>query len=186
MARYDDDAPVSRTLLVGLAALVAVALLVGGVVGVVAFGAAKLTGIGGGGGGPSQEPSLYIPTEEPSTSPEAYPDPPDASEPSPTEEPSVPEPTPTEQPRDISLQVFPTEVSGGERINLTGVYPAGEGATLQVQRFEDGWIDFPVTVNVSGGTFTTYLMTGRLGATRFRVIDPATGQASNPVRITIR
>ena len=40
-----------------------------------------------------------------------------------------------------------------EQIDLTGVYPGGEGAILQVQRFEDGsWDDFPVAVSVSGET----------------------------------
>ena len=100
MARYDDDeTPWSRTLLMGLGALVAVSLLVGAVVGVVALGAAKLSGIDSAGSGPTQEPSLYIPTGEPSTSPEAFPDPPEVSEPSPTEETTTAEPSPTKKPR---------------------------------------------------------------------------------------
>lgn len=187
MARYDDETPWSRTLLMGLGALVAVSLLVGAVVGVVALGAAKLSGIDSAGSGPTAEPSLYMPTGEPSTSPEAFPDPPEVSEPSPTEETTTAaEPSPTKKPRPITLQVYPGEVSGGERINLTGVYQTGEGATLQVQRFENGWTDFPVTARVSGGTFTTYVLTSRTGLTRFRVTDVATGRSSNPVRVTIR
>jgi hypothetical protein len=187
MARLDDEAPWSRTLLTGLGALAAVSLLVGGVVGAVAFGAAKLTGLGENAGGPSEEPSLYIPSGEPSTSPEAYPDPPEVTEPTPTAEPTpTPEPSPSKPPREISLQGYPATVSPGERINLTGVFATGEGATLQVQRFEGGWTDFPVTATVRGGTFTTYVMTSRPGLTRFRVVDTATGRASNPVRITIR
>ncbi len=187
MTGYDDDeTPWSRTLLVGVAALAAVSLLVGAVVGVVVFGAAKLSGIDEAGGGRSVEPSLYIPTGEPSTSPQAYPDPPDVEDPSPTAEPTTEEPSPTKKPRAITLQGFPAQVSGGERINLTGIYAGGEGATLQVQRFESGWSDFPVTVNVSGGTFTTYVLTSRTGKTRFRVTDKAAGKSSNPVRITIR
>ena len=46
--RLDDEAPWSRTLLMGIGALVAVSLLVGLVVGVIAFGAAKMSGIGRG------------------------------------------------------------------------------------------------------------------------------------------
>ena len=50
------------------------------------------------------------------------------------------------------------------RIDLTGTYPTGEGAVLQVQRATgpgDSWVDFPVTVTVSGGQFSTYVQTGR-------------------------
>ena len=61
------------------------------------------------------------------------------------------------------------------RIDLTGTYPTGEGAVLQVQRAtgpgDDSWVDFPVTVTVSGGQFSTYVQTGRTGPNRFRVID---------------
>ena len=186
MARSDDETPWARQLLVGLGALLAISLLVGTVVGAMALGAAKLSGIESAGGGPTREPSLFIPSGEPSTSPEAYPDPPDVSEPSPTEEPTTASPSPTKQPRPITLQVFPGSVSPGERINLTGVYPTGEGATLQVQRFEGGWTDFPVSARVSGGTFSTYVLTSRTGLTRFRVTDVGSGRSSNPVRVTIR
>ena len=186
MARGDDDeAPWSRTLLVGLGALLAVSVLVGGVVGVIAFGAAKMSGIGEASGGPTQEPSLYMPSGKPSTSPEAYPDPPETSE-SPTEEPTPSEePSPTKPAHEISLQGYPAAVAPGERINLTGVFPTGEGARLQVQRFEGGWTNFPVTATVRGGTFETYVLTSRTGKQRFRVIDMGSGKASNAVRVTI-
>ena len=72
-----------------------------------------------------------------------------------------------------------------ERINLTGVYQGGEGARLQVQRFENGWVDFPVSTSVSGGSFTTYIYTGRSGPNRFRVIDKEADKASNPVRVSV-
>jgi hypothetical protein len=185
MARLDDEAPWSRTLLMGIGALVAVSLIVGLVVGAIAFGAAKMSGIGEAAGGPTREPSLYIPSGEPSTSPEAYPDPPETSE-SPTEEPTpTEEPSPTKPARPITLQGYPAAVAPGERINLTGVFATGEGARLQVQRFEGGWTNFPVTATVRGGTFETYVLTSRTGKQRFRVIDMASGKASNPVRITI-
>lgn len=186
MARLDDEAHWSRQLLVGLGALVGISLLVGVVVGAMALGAAKLTGFESAGQGPTVEPSVYIPTGKPSTSPQAYPDPPDAEGPSPTEETTAPEPSPTKKPRPITLQAFPARVSPGERINLTGVYPTGEGATLQVQRFEGGWSDFPVTATVRGGTFTTWVVTSRTGPQRFRVADTGSGRASNPVRVAIR
>ena len=185
--RLDDEAPWSRTLLMGIGALVAVSLLVGLVVGAIAFGAAKMSGIGEAADGPTREPSLYIPSGEPSTSPEAYPDPPKSSAAeSPSEDPTpTEEPTPTKKPRPITLQGYPAKVAPGERINLTGVFATGEGRTLQVQRFEGGWTDFPVTATVRGGTFETYVLTSRTGKQRFRVIDTSSGRASNPVSVTI-
>ncbi len=72
------------------------------------------------------------------------------------------------------------------RIDLTGVYPGGEGAILSVQQFEGGvWNDFPVTASVSGETFATYIQTGQLGRNRFRMIDTDTGAVSNEVRVEI-
>jgi len=186
MARSDEEAPWTRQLLVGLGALVAISLLVGAVVGAVALGAAKLSGIDSATAGPTREPSLFIPSGRPSTSPQAYPDPSEASEPSPTDETTTAEPSPTKAPRTITLQVFPAHVAPGERINLTGVYPTGDGATLQVQRFEGGWTDFPVAARVTGGTFATYVLTSRTGATRWRVTDIGSGRSSNAVRVTIR
>jgi len=73
-----------------------------------------------------------------------------------------------------------------EQIDLTGVYPGGEGAILQVQRFTNGtWQDFPVTVSVSDETFATYVQTSQAGLTRFRVVDTDTERISNEVRVQI-
>lgn len=189
MAPSDDEDSGSRQVLIGLGALVVVTLLVGGIVSAMALGAARLTGLGesSSAGGPAEAPSLYMPTGEPTTTPQAYPDPtrPDREEPS--ESPSAEEtPEPRGQSKKITLQAFPLEASGGERITLTGVYPAGEGATLQVQRFEGAWTDFPVSATVSGGTYSTYIITSRTGEARFRVTDKALGRSSNPVTVTIR
>jgi hypothetical protein len=88
----------------------------------------------------------------------------------------------------ISLQAGQTTVSPMQRIDLTGTYVGGEGAVLQVQRATgpgDSWVDFPVTVTVSGGTFSTYVQTGRAGPNRFRVIDTDKEQTSNEVTVTI-
>jgi hypothetical protein len=74
------------------------------------------------------------------------------------------------------------------RIDLTGSYPTGEGAILQVQRATgpgDSWVDFPVTVTVSGGQFSTYVQTGRSGPNRFRVIDTDSAAVSNEVSVSI-
>ena len=77
-------------------------------------------------------------------------------------------------------------VSPMQQIDLTGTYQGGEGAVLQVQRFENGaWVDFPVTASVSGGTFGTYLLTGRTGENRFRVVDTDSEAISNEVTVTV-
>ena len=115
MAPADDEASWPRQLLLGLGALVVISLLVGTVVGAVALGAAKLTGIDSASGGPTREPSLFIPSGTPSTSPEAFPDPSTASEPTPTKKPKPAKPTRTRKPqRPITLQAFPARVAPGE------------------------------------------------------------------------
>ncbi len=187
MARdNDEETPWARQLLVGVGALVAVALVIGAVASVVALGAARVTGIDSTHPAASQPPSLYFPSGEPTTTPEPFPDPVGPVGPSATPS-GTPTAKPSKRPRakKISLQAFPNQVSANQRINLTGVYPGAEGARLQVQRFENGWVDFPVSTSVSGSLFTTYIFSGRQGANRFRVIDHASGRTSNPVRVTI-
>ena len=72
------------------------------------------------------------------------------------------------------------------RIDLTGSYPLGEGAILQVQRLEGGkWTDFPVTISVGGGTFSTYVQTSHTGTNEFRVIDTDTETTSNTVKVKV-
>jgi hypothetical protein len=186
MARNDDDETRwTRQLLIGLAALVAVALVIGGVVSVLALGAAKVTGIDEAKPSTSAKPSLVMPSGEPTTKVDGFPDPTGDPSPTPTES-ATPSAKPSAKPRGISLQVLPRKVSPNQRINLTGVYEKGEGATLQVQRFEGGaWVDFPVTASVTGGNFTTYITTGRTGVNRLRVVDLDSDKRSNAVRVTV-
>ena len=89
---------------------------------------------------------------------------------------------------DISLSAAATEVSAMEEIYLTGVYPKGEGAVVQVQRFENGrWEDFAtVDAVVSGKTFSTYVLTANTGVNRFRVRDTDGPEVSNEVRVRVR
>jgi hypothetical protein len=186
MVRDDDeDVPWTRQLAVVVGVLVAVALVIGGVVSVVALGAAKVTGLGSAPTSATARPSLYFPSSDPTTTPETFPDPNGPDEPSPSRSSESPSARPTHTVRAISLQAFPQQVPPNERINLTGVYPGGEGARLQVQRFENGWVDFPVSTSVSGGSFSTYIYTGRSGPNRFRVIDKEADQASNSVRVSV-
>ncbi len=193
MAPTNDDSSWIRQVLVGLGALAVVSLLVGGVVGLVALGAARLTGVGETTRAAPAEPSVYIPTRAPTTTPQAYPDPPGASsqDQGASASPKAQEPKKKEEKkkkraaRPITLKASPAEVAGGERINLTGAYPRGDGATLQVQRFEGSWVDFPVTATVRDGTFATYIYSGHTGKNRFRVTDTGSGKSSNVVAVQI-
>lgn len=186
MARDDDETSWTRQLLVGVGALAAVSLVIGGVVSLVALGAARVTGLDDSQPAATQAPSLYFPDDDPTTSLDTFPDPAGTEQtrtPSPSATPSSPKPK--KRTRSISLQAFPATVAPNERINLTGVYDGAEGARLQVQRFENGWVDFPVSTSVSGGQFHTYVFSGRQGLNRFRMVDTDSGRKSNAVRVTI-
>lgn len=200
MAPDDEEGPWYRSLLVGLGALLGVAALVGGLVAAVALGAVSVTGLGDERATVEAEPSLHIPertagadtedeegltledlnggvspSESAGTSPEASPGSGEAKK------------RKRKPPRSvISLSASPVEVAPNERIYLSGTYPGGEGASLQVQRWEGSWNDFPTSASVSGGTFSTYIMTSKSGPTKFRVVDSATGKASNAVSVTVR
>jgi hypothetical protein len=187
--RDRDDERWTRQLWSGLVAMVAISLIVGGVIAVMALGAAKVTGIGETSAGATQAPSLYIPSGKPTTRPQAFPDPPDRSGDGPSSASSPSDDSskkPKKKQKPLTLQAFPAQVNSGGRINLTGVYPKGEGRQLQVQRFEGRWTDFPVTASVRGGIFETYVYSGQVGKNRFRVLDIGSGRASNPVTVTIR
>ncbi len=87
----------------------------------------------------------------------------------------------------IQLALSPALARPMQRVNLTGNYPGKDNVSLQVQRKEGGaWTSFPTSAQVQNGTFQTYVLTGRLGDQVFRVFDPATNAASNPVTVTIK
>lgn len=88
----------------------------------------------------------------------------------------------------ISLQAGQASVAPMGRIDLTGTYPGGEGAVLNVQKLSNGsWQDFySISATVTNGTFSTYIQTGTPGMNRFRVIDSDTKLASNQVRVQIK
>lgn len=198
----DDENPWYRSLLMGVGALFGVAVLVGGLIAVIALGAVSISGIGDTGPSVKAEPSLYIPDRTPGGDEDeddeglTLADLNGGKDPRETESPEA-QPSETQSPKEkatrkpppsvISLSASPVEVSRMERIYLSGTYPRGEGASLQVQRFEGGgWTDFPTSASVSGGTFSSYVMTGQAGANKFRVVDVATGKKSNPVTVTVR
>ena len=210
----DEDSGRLRLVLIGLGALLAVSILIGGVVSVLALGLADVAGVDGDTGeaaAPPAETSMFVPspsasetpspsaTETPSPSASETPSPSATETPSPsaTETPSepveseTPSPsateTPTESPRtEIVLTASPSSVSTFGRIDLQGAYRiAATGTTVQVQRFEGGWADFPTTATVEGGTFFTFVESGQTGPNRFRVVDTSTGEVSNPVTVNV-
>ncbi|MCW2739361.1 hypothetical protein [Nocardioides sp.] len=171
----------NRPVLTGLVALVGVAVVIGLLGGLAVMVGVKATGIGetstasDDGGTPA---TFNLP--RPSDTSSSIPAPEDTAEPSTGE-------TTSEAPATgISLTAVQQSVSPMQQIDLKGTYPGGEGAILQVQRFENGaWSDFPVTMSVSGGTFATYVQTSQVGANKFRVVDTDTQVASNELTVTV-
>jgi hypothetical protein len=176
------DTEKHRPVLTGLIALVGVAVVVGLLGGLAVMVGVKATGIDGAttATDESASPSTFN-LPRPSDTGSSIPAPEDSVEPSAGEE------TSSEAPADgISLTATQQSVSPMQQIDLTGTYQAGEGAILQVQRLEGStWSDFPVTMSVSGGTFATYVQTGRVGPNQFRVVDTDTQAISNEVTVTV-
>jgi hypothetical protein len=179
--------------LAGLFALVGVGLVVGMVLGFGALAATKVLGLGEGSdtADTTVRQSMYLPPPQKTKSPKGplitlAPGAAGSETPS-AKPPRKPTKTKTKAPQQpISLSAGQTAVGPMEQIDLTGVYPGGEGAVLQVQRFEGGrWADFEATIPVSDGQFSTYVFTGVTGLNRFRVIDNATGTFSNEVRVRV-
>lgn len=180
---------VDRPILTGLVALVGVGLVVGLVLGGGVLAATRLLGLGGEEETSStavatERDSLVLPEPQETEEPDGplitlRPDPQQSQRPSQRE-------TEEEEEEGITLSAGQTQVSPMGQIDLTGVYPGGEGAILQVQRFEGGaWGDFPVTASVSNETFSTYVQTGQTGVNRFRMLDTDSGDASNEVKVTV-
>jgi hypothetical protein len=184
----DEEHPV----LTGLVALVAVGLAVGLVLGGVAVAATSVLGLGDEGSSQtaSDDTDFYLPKPSPTEGPSG---PLITLAPSTEEGPSESapaEPEETEETEEaegqITLSAGQTSVAPMEQIDLTGVYPGGEGAILQVQKFSGGaWQEFPVTAVVSNETFATFVQTSFQGVNRFRVVDNDTGAASNEVKVTV-
>jgi hypothetical protein len=178
-----------RPVLAGLLALVGVAVAVGLVTAVAVVGGAHVLGLGGGhaavAGNAGQtmilpRPQKTKPADGPSITLGSDPTQSDSAQ---SNGPSIHKPN-----KRISLQAGEASVAAMGRIDLTGTYPSGEGAVLNVQKFSNGaWQDFySISATVTNGTFATYIQTGTPGDNRFRVIDSDTHLASNPVSVKIR
>jgi hypothetical protein len=181
----DEDRPV----LVGLLALIGVGLAVGLIAGVAALVGVHVAGIGGGanaGSAGAAGATMYLPRPKKTPASNG----PSITLGTSTTTTSSPTSSPTihKQRKRISLQAGEQTVAPMGRIDLTGSYPSGEGAVLNVQKMSNGtWQDFySISATVQNGTFSTYIQTGTPGVNRFRVIDSDTQLASNPVRVTIR
>ena len=173
----------------GLLALLGVGLAVGLVVSGAALAATSMLGLGesDGGGQASSDQSINVPKPVPTDPPSG---PLITLEPKPSDDGGRGSEAAAPEPEDaISLSAAVTQVRPGEPIDLSGVYPGGEGATLVVQRLEDGkWVDFAggdVTTTVSGETFSTYVLTERTGLNTWRVRDKRTDEVSNEVRVKV-
>lgn len=177
----DDEPSWQRQLAIGLGALLAIAVLIGAVLAVIAVRAADYVGIGDtsshSGDAPVIPPTAAATKQLHPTTP-ASPTSPTTSSPASTPHPPV---------HVITLTASPRTVGSFERINLTGSYPGGDGTALQVQRSVGNgpWSDFPTDATVREGRFATYVKTAMLGLNHFRMLDKQTGKTSNAVAVTI-
>ena len=191
MATPDDreDDP-GRALAWALAAMLGVAVVVGLCIGGAMVAVAQVGGLtdkANGGDQAAAPATLYMPSYVPTkaSGDDGFDLPGPADMPSALPSGDANGKTPTRGDK-ITLFVAPQNVGPGERINFNGVYTDGEGASLQVQRKENGtWVDFPVDAAVRGGSFETWIQTSRTGVTKFRVLDKSTNRASNVVTVTI-
>ncbi len=188
----DEEHPIAA----GVLALLGVALVIGVILGITALVGTQVLGLSGSasGGGPDGRATLYLPEPEKTqanTDPEITLAPgeetPDEGDQQPGQKSSDKEKKEKKKQNVISLSLAQSSVAPMEQIDLTGVYPGGEGAILQVQRFENGrWVDFPASpVSVSNQTFSTYVLTGISGVQRFRMLDTDSGRTSNEVKVTV-
>jgi hypothetical protein len=177
-----------RPVLYGLLALVGVALAVGLITGLVLMAGAHVLGLGGGHAAVAGDAgaTMYLPKPEKTKAADG-PSITLGSEPS-TGSTQTKKPTIHKPRKQISLQAGQTTVSPMGRIDLTGTYPGGEGAVLNVQKFSNGsWQDFySISASVTNGSFATYIQTGTPGVNRFRMVDSDSTLTSNEVKVTIR
>lgn len=181
----------------GLAALIAVGMVVGLVLGGVAWAGAQVLGLGQSATSAEDTPdgadTLFLPQPEetagatgPLITLAPGPGQGQGSEQGSNDQREEKKKKKKKEEPEIALSAGQTAVGSMQQIDLTGVYPGGEGRILQVQRFEGGsWADFDVTASVSNETFSTYVLSGQTGPNRFRVIDTDSGTSSNEVSIQV-
>lgn len=187
------DKDEKHPILAGLVALVAVAVAVGLVLGVVVLAGTHVLGISGDATAKSSGDgaSLYLPspsaTDTPSGPMVTLSGEPSETAGSPHASTSAPARSKSPE-KKITLQAGVVSAASMQLFDLTGVYPDGEGAVLRLQRKSpgSGWEDFGIQdVAVSGGQFSTQVQTGRTGIQKFRMKDIDTGTLSNVVTVKI-
>ena len=177
----------------GLIALVAVAVSIGLILGIVVLVGTRILGIGGDSSNGSSDTggTLYIPSQSPtpteagsSASPSSTAG--DDADAGKDESPSKPKKTKKPEQK-ITLQASAPHVSPMQLFSISGVYQGGEGDLMRLQRLVGGsWQDFGIPdVAVTNGTFSTHVQTGRTGVQKFRVKDVDSKLTSNVVRVTI-
>ncbi|WP_328528619.1 hypothetical protein OG984_23645 [Nocardioides sp. NBC_00368] len=185
----------------GVTALIAVAVGVGLIVGIAMFVGANVMGLGGGGTAedPATDPdagaSLYAPSPKPTktasgpaitlrASPTSAPEKKAATT---STSPSPSKSTDEKPAKEITLQVGTVQAKPMERIDISGIYPGGEGAILRLERNDgQGWEEFGIPdVPVTGEQFSTVIQSGRTGKHKFRMKDIDAGAFSNVVSVTI-
>jgi hypothetical protein len=182
--RADEQRPV----VFGLLALAGVAVAVGLVASVAVVIGAHVLGLGGGHAAVAGDAGATMVVPKPvKTHPASGPSITLGSGPTSARTGQTSRPTIKKPNKRISLQAGQTSVPPMGRIDLTGTYPGGEGAVLNVQKFSNGsWQDFySISATVTNGTFSTYIQTGTPGVNRFRVIDSDTHLSSNQVLVHI-
>ena len=72
-------------------------------------------------------------------------------------------------------------------VRITGTHREGADTFVRTQRWEDGrWRSFPLPAKTDrAGQFTAYVELGRPGRYRLRVLDPASGMASDPFVLVV-
>lgn len=177
----DQEPSWQRQLVIGLSALLAIGVLIGGIFAVIAVKAADYAGIGEDRGTSSPAPILPTTGDRTSTAP------PTTTATEPTTPPKPTKPTKRKPQHPITLTASPPSVGSFERVNLSGRYPGHDGARLQVQRSlgSGPWADFPIDTSVSDGGYATYIQTSMLGVNHFRMLDKTTGAMSNVATVTI-
>lgn len=183
----ENENPVTN----GLVALVAVALVVGLLGGILALIGTRLVGLsaggGGGGDGVAVGDTLYMPdpvkTELDSRL--QFTLQPTATETSQATETEEPTQTRTNSEARLTLSVATYEIGVGENLAMSGIYSNGEGSILEVwYNVEgEGWKKFPATTNVTSSLFTVDVVTYKSGDIQWRVQDPDNGMKSNEVTV---
>jgi hypothetical protein len=186
-----------------LGAVIAVALVIGAIVGVATYSAVHVAGLDD-----AEPQARSSPTAADSSSNDnAVASSPETSD-APSPSPHTAKPTKTAKPHEhrnathhrshhrahhrkrhsgsLTLAASPHHTRPMGRINLFGRYPGHSGSQLAVQRMEGGhWGSFPVSVTVRGGRFHTWVASGRNGANQFRVVDSGAGRASPAVTVVV-